>query len=132
MKKLLLLFTLLVLSIACISSGANQSTSEKETIVVKSGELRETIKSYSGEINKNTIINVYKSDGTLDGREDDLKELCLDFNYYQNQIIKHEASGNSSKAADARALWNQVNNWLDEYDYDDIAYMFTLIEDKGW
>lgn len=137
MKKPLLLIIIVMSTLACICVGSTQTSSTpRETsvppITVNSGKLKETIRSHSGNITKSTVINVRKMDGTLDTRKDDLKELCLDFNYYQAQIIKHTAEGNTSKADDARTAWKQINTWLEVYNYDDVAYMFTLIKEKGW
>jgi DNA polymerase III delta prime subunit len=135
MRKLVFLLLIFVLSIlACGGSGSStRATSPpRETVTVKSGELRNTIRSYSGTITRNTVFKVQKLDGTYDNRSNDLRELCLDFNYYRDQIIEHTAKGNIAKADDARDWLDRINLWLDAYNEDDIQAMFTLIKDKGW
>lgn len=135
MKKLLLLLIVLVMAIlACGGSGSStQATSPpKQVVTVKSGELRETIRTYSGTVTKSTVIRVQKLNGSYDNRENDLRELCLDFIYYRDQVIKETAKGNTSRADAARNTLNQINTWLDAYNEDDIQAMYSLIKDKGW
>lgn len=135
MKKLLLVLIVFVLAtLACGGSGTStRATSPpRETVTVKSGGLRSAIQNYSGTITRSTVFNVQKLDGTYDNRSNDLRELCLDFNYYHKQIIEQIAKGNTAKADDARDWLNRINTWLDAYNEDDIQAMHSLIKDKGW
>lgn len=135
MKRMLLLIAVLVMSIlACGGSGSTTQATRapRETITVSAGELRSTIRNHSGTITKDTIIKVQKLDGTYDSRQNDLLELCLDFIYYRDQILKETAKGNTSKADSARNSLNQVSNWLDAYHESDVEFMWTFISEKGW
>lgn len=136
MKRMLLLLIVLVMAaLAC--GGSSSSTTQAtrvpgDTIIVSTGTLRETIRGRSGTVTKSTIINVRKLNGTLDNRDNDLRELCLDFIYYRDQIVKETARGNTSKADDARRQMDRINRWLDAYHEDDVQFMFTLIGEKNW
>lgn len=135
MKNLLLLLITLVMAIiACCGSGAapRATTVPKEVVTVRSGELRKTIQNYSGTITRSTVFKVQKLNGTYDTRENDLRELCLDFNYYRDQVIEQTAKGNTAKADDARDWLGRINTWLDAYNEDDIQAMYSLIKTKGW
>ncbi len=135
MKNMTLLLVVLVLAVlACGGSGSSsQATSPpRESIRIKSGELRHTIQNYSGTITRSTVFNVQKLDGAYDNRENDLRELCLDYNYYHKEVIEQTAKGNTAKADKARTRLNQINTWLNAYDEDDIQAMHTLIKNKGW
>jgi hypothetical protein len=74
-------------------------------------------------------VRVYKKDGTLDERANDLEELCLDYSYYRKKIVEYEAAGRSEKAAEARTAFQRVNAWLDAYHRDDFEVMYFEILD---
>ena len=133
----------LVLVFACFLSVANNQTSTQNTInsqsatqqptevkslVVKAG----TLSQYESQIQKDTVVNVYKKNGTLDEREDDLKQLCLDWLFYRAKIMEYASSGNSAKADEARASFSQINQWLDAYNEDDVQTMNSIIEKNKW
>lgn len=103
-------------------------TAKPASITVNAGELRD----YESQITKDGVINVYMLDGTLDEREDDLKQLCLDWHFYRTQILKFSAEGKTEKADSARNSFDQINYWLEDYDEDDVSFMLALIEEKGW
>jgi len=135
MKKLLLLIIIVFSTIACIGSGSTQSPTKRpprEVVTVKSGQLRDTIQDRTDTITKDTVIRVQKLDGSYDNRQNDLRELCLDFIFYRDRIIKETARGNTAKADDARMWLDRINVWLNAYHEDDIGYMWTLIKQKGW
>jgi hypothetical protein len=128
----------LVLVFSCLLSGiGNDKTLEQaapqqptaiQKLIVQAGSLSQ----YESQIAKDTAVNVYKKDGTLDQREDDLKELCLDWLYYRAKIVEYVSSGDSEKADKARASFNQVNNWLSDYVEDDVQTMFSIIDENKW
>lgn len=91
-----------------------------------------TLSQYANQIGEKTIVNVYQSDGTLDRREDDLKQLCLDWLYYRAKIMEYESSGDNEKAKEARIWFNSINIWLGEYNEDDVQSMFTIIDENNW
>lgn len=93
-------------------------------IYLKKGELEK----YTS-IPSNTDLYVLKKDGTYDARANDLEEMCRDYIFYRNRILKYTRSGEYNKASSARSSFNQINNTLTiQYYEGDIQYMFTLIE----
>jgi hypothetical protein len=99
-----------------------------DKIYLKKGELAKYNSLPSG---KN--LYVMKKNGIYDDRANDLEELCKDYLYYRNKILKSAKMGDNQGAAKARSSFNQVNNTLSvEYTEDDIQHMFTLIEKSGY
>jgi len=133
----------LVLVFACVLSVSDNQTSTQQTIniqstthqptevkslIVKAG----TLSQYENQFSKYTDVNVYKKDGTLDDREDDLKELCLDWLFYRAKILAYDSAGNLEKADEARVSFNRTNQWLDDYNEEDVQTMFSIIEKNQW
>ena len=77
-------------------------------------------------------LNVAKLNGAFDERSNDLMELCKDWLYYRGKILKYARVGDNSAAAKARAIFNEVNASLAEYDENDVAHMTSLIEASGY
>lgn len=96
-------------------------------LIVPAGELVQYVDTYS---NYNEVF-VTKLDGSLDARPNDLEELCLDWLYYRDKILEYTQSGNSEKADDARTTWNEINDWLDKYNENDVSTMFSIIENRN-
>jgi hypothetical protein len=109
-------------------TATTRPTAKPSAITVKAGELRE----YENKITKTGVVNVYMLDGTLDEREDDLKQLCLDWHFYRAQILKFTAEGKTEKADSARNSLDQINYWLEDYDQDDVTFLLALIQERGW
>lgn len=76
---------------------------------------------------KNSIPNVPKKDGTYDARTNDLEELCRDYIFFRNRIIKYAREGDEKAANKARADFQQTNRWLEAYNEKDMNDMFTRI-----
>lgn len=131
---ILAIFGLLIIMIACLLSffdnqESTQKPTEIQTLVVNAG----TLSQYEGQFSKDTVVNVYKKNGTLEvEREDDLKQLCLDWLYYRAKIIEYLAKGQTEKANEARASFKRTNAWLDEYHEDDVSSMLSIIEKNNW
>lgn len=90
---------------------APQPTKQSNSVlVVPSGKLSE----YKLQISKDIVINVYKKNGTLDQRQDDLKELCLDYFFYRDR-------GDAEGFAD-------INTWLNAYNENDVSVMCSVVE----
>ena len=107
---------------------APQQLTDVQKLIIQAG----TLSQYESQITKDTVINVYKKDGTLDDREGDLKELCLDWLYYRAKIMEYESLGDSDKANEARNSFNRVNTWLSDYDEADVQTMFSIIDKNKW
>ncbi len=107
---------------------ATQPPTQVLPLVVQAG----TLSQYESQITKDTVINVYKKDGTLDERQGDIKELCLDWLYYRAKIQEYESAGENEKANEARASFDKINLWLDEYNEADVETMFSIIENNNW
>ena len=147
---LLAVAALVIATLACGSDSTGQKVVESGTIptsapsiaiptstpeptevpplVINAGELS----AHKDEITRDRVVNVYKKDGTLDQREDDLKELCLDWFYYRQKIFDYQAQGEQDKVVDAQSAFNDINLWLTTYDDDDAQTMLILIQEKGW
>lgn len=97
-------------------------------LIVEAGELS----TYKDQITRDRVINVYKKNGTIDQREDDLKELCLDWVYYREKIIQYQSEGKTEKVAEAQASMQKTNAWLDEYNENDVQTMLAWAEENGW
>jgi hypothetical protein len=76
-----------------------------------------------------SIPNVPKKDGTYDARTNDLEELCRDYIFFRNRIIKYTREGDEKAANKARADFQQTNRWLEAYNEKDMNDMFTRIGD---
>jgi hypothetical protein len=107
------------------SSGEQekQDIATPKTITIPAGQLSNFVNEYDDY----EEVHIYKEDGTLDQRANDLEELCLDYNYYRRKIIEYENSGESEKATEARATFQQVNAWIDEYNRNDFETMYFEI-----
>lgn len=114
-----------------VSSEPSVSTKpteqNQETLIVPAGNLSKYVDDYSNY----EEVYIYKQDGTLDDRPNDLEELCLDYVYYRRKILEYEADGKSEKADEARATFKKINLWLDEYDRSDYETMFFEILELG-
>ena len=132
-----LLFFLAFLGRVIIESST--STSSEPTENIKSTEQTQEplivpaghLSNYIDDYNSYTEVYIYKKDGTLDDRPNDLEELCLDYVYYRRKILEYEAEGKSEKADEARATFKKVNLWLDEYDRNDYETMYFDILNLG-
>lgn len=93
-------------------------------VYLKKGEL---VKYTS--LPSSTDLYVMKKDGAYDSRANDLEEMCRDYVFYRNRILKYTRSGNYGEASSARSSFNQINNTLNlQYSESDIEKMFTLLE----
>jgi len=90
-----------------------------------------TLSKYKDTYSNYREIFVYKKNGTLDARPNDLEELCLDWLFYRNKILEYTQAGNNEKAAQARTAFNEINAWLSEYNENDVQTMFSIIEKRG-
>jgi len=97
-------------------------------MTVKTGELS----SFKDTITREGILNVQKKDGTLDQRQDDLKELSLDWVFYREKIQEYQSAGNTKKAAEAQASMQEINAWLSAYNENDVQTMLAWVEKNGW
>ena len=95
----------------------------EKVLYVPTGQLSK----YAGEYSKYKEVFVYKKDGTLAERPNDLEELCLDYVFYRRKILEYDAASEIKKADEARTAFQQVNIWLDEYDWDDFETMYFEI-----
>lgn len=105
-------------------------TTEK-TLKVPAGQLSKYVDKYS----KYEEVFVYKKNGTLAERPNDLEELCLDYVFYRKKFWEYDAAGETQKADESRAAFQQINRWLDEYDKNDVETMFfdiLKLENWGW
>jgi hypothetical protein len=109
------------------SESGKKDTATEKRIIVPAGKLSDL----SPYPTKKDVF-VRKRDGTIDERPNDLEELCKDWLYYRKKIIEHEVAGKTEKAAEARARFQAVNFWLDEYDESDVGTMFTILEEMGY
>lgn len=120
-----------VVTESSVSSESSVSTEPteptQETLIVPAAHLS----NYVDDYNNYDEVYIYKRDGTLDDRPNDLEELCLDYVYYRRKILEYEADGKSEKADEARATFKKVNLWLDEYDRSDYETMFFEILELG-
>lgn len=120
--KNIIIFTFCICFIGLLFNSGAQAGNSK--VHLKKGELTK----YTS-LPENTDLYVMKKDGTYDQRANDLEEMCRDYVFYRNRILKYTRSGDLEAAADARNSFNQINNTLSiQYYEDDISQMFTLIE----
>jgi len=99
-----------------------------DKVYLKKGELEKYNSLPSGK-----ELYVMKKNGSYDDRANDLEELCKDYLYYRNKILKYAKAGDNQGAAKARSNFNQVNSTMSlEYTEKDIQQMFTLIEKSGY
>jgi hypothetical protein len=120
--KNIIIFTLCICFIGLLFNPGVQAGNSK--VHLKKGELSK----YTSLPSK-TDLYVMKKDGTYDQRANDLEEMCRDYVFYRNRILKYTRSGDLGAAADARNSFNQINNTLSiQYYEDDTSKMFTLIE----
>lgn len=95
-----------------------------DKVYLKAGELEKYNSLPSGK-----ELYVMKKNGSYDDRGNDLEELCRDYVFYRDRILKYARAGNNKGATKARNSFNQVNNTMTlEYTENDIQKMFTLIE----
>ena len=109
------------------SDNIKSTENAQKTLMVPAGYLSDYVDDY----NNYDEVYIYKRDGTLDDRPNDLKELCLDYVYYRRKILEYEAEGDSEKADEARETFKKVNMWLDEYDRSDYETMYFDILELG-
>jgi uncharacterized protein YgiM (DUF1202 family) len=64
-------------------------------------------------------------------RPNDIEELWLDWHFYRNRILEQHARGEYEKAAKARAAFQEINRWLDEYSESDINATYTYLVSIG-
>jgi hypothetical protein len=99
-----------------------------DKVYLKKGELEKYNSLPSGK-----ELYVLKKNGNYDDRANDLEELCKDYLYYRNKILKCARAGDNQDAAEARSRFNRINVTMDiEYTEKDIQQMFTLIERSGY
>ena len=99
-----------------------------DKVYLKKGELEKYNSLPSGK-----ELYVMKKNSSYDDRANDLEELCKDYLYYRNKILKYAKVGDNQGAAKARSSFNQVNSTMSlEYTEKDIQQMFTLIEKSGY
>ncbi len=101
--------------------------SARPTVVVPAGGLSE-LDVYPTD----SDVFVRKLDGTLAERPNDLEEMCKDWLFYRNQILKHNAAGRTNKADEARRDFQTVNSWLNAYSEEDVVAMFEILEVMGY
>lgn len=73
---------------------------------------------------------IAKKDGTFDERPNDLDELCKDWVYWKAKTYKHGREGNQEEAQKARAEFQKVNVWLEEYRNEDVARVCQQYDTK--
>jgi len=122
---LVCLIAVIVIKTDVPSQKSEQIT--KKQLIVPAGQLAQYTDSYSSY----DEVFVTKKDGSLDDRPNDLEELCLDWLYYQNKILEYTQAGQTKQADDARTSWNEINNWLNEYNESDVETMFSIIQEKS-
>lgn len=114
------------LSVALMFCASMSEAGDK--IYLKKGELKKYNSLPSGK-----DLYVMKKNGSYDDRPNDLEELCKDYLFYRNKIMKYAQAGDNQGAAKARSSFNEVNSTLSaEYTEKDIERMFTLIEKSGY
>jgi hypothetical protein len=109
-------------------SQRTKSTNSYLPSIVHPGQL----KNYADKITKNGVVNVCKLNGKIDEREDDLKQLCLDWYFYRKMIAKYHQENNSKKLRESQVGFQRINQWLNDYHQDDVSVMLSLIEQAGW
>lgn len=99
----------------------------KEKIIIPAGQLAEHLNEIEG---KNVYI--YKKDGTLDERPNDLEELWKDWDFYSKKGMREiQKSGGILEAAKSPSddmkeyikKQDEINAWMDEYDEKDVMAM---------
>lgn len=108
-------------------SMRKESAANAPSLYLKKGDLNK----YASLPNGRKLL-IMKKNGSYDNRVNDLEELCKDWIYYRNKIIKLAGEGDSSGAAKARASFNEVNINLSEYEEKDVQKMFSLIGESGY
>jgi len=126
--QIALLITVAIACVSCSTNEASNSPSRSGDLTISTGKLNQYLSNYPSNQN----VYVQKKDGTIDSRPNDLEELCKDWQYYRNKIIEAESAGDSDKAADYRAHFQQVNAWLDDYHESDVSAMFDILERQGY
>ena len=130
-------FILIMLVIACSKEKQSDDKNEIETrtestdsksksnekIIIKSGELKKHIKEIEGK-----DVFIYKVDGTLPERPNDLEELSKDWKFYRDKTVESFRSGDKSKGEKYRDKFQQVNSDLSEYDESDEDEMFRYLK----
>lgn len=119
------LVSVVCLSVVILLYAVMSSAGDK--VYVKKGELGKYKVLLSGK-----DIYVMKKNGAYDDRPNDLEELCKDYLFYRNKIMKYTRAGDNQGAAKARSSFNEVNDNLSEYSEKDVQGMFTLIENSGY
>jgi hypothetical protein len=118
-----------ILSLFGNHKPAAPQPTELPPLVIPAGQLS----AHEDEITRDRVVNVYKKDGTLeDEREDDLKELGLNWYFYRQKILDYTAAGETAKADEARRGFENTNAGLNAYNENDVQTMLRLIEEKGW
>ena len=109
------------------NTPAPASTSDAQSkLVVPVGQLAQ----YSDTYSNYKEVFVTKIDGSLDERPNDLEELCLDWLYYREKILKYTQAGETDKAADAKIAWKEINDWLTAYNENDVEAMFSIVDHR--
>ena len=94
----------------------------REKLVIQTGKLSEHLKELAGK-----DVYIYRKDGTIDGRPNDLEELCKDYAYYRKKILEYARAGDESKAVESRQHFEQVNALIGKYHESDSQAMFSYL-----
>jgi hypothetical protein len=98
-------------------------------------EYPSKIKYYQRIIDTGTSISgngFPKKDETHDMRPNDLEELCKDYLFYRNKILKANKVGDREAVKKSRASFDQINRWINEYNEKDVQAMFNKLEQNNY
>lgn len=99
----------------------------KGKIIIPAGQLAEHLNETEGE-----NVYIYKKDGTLSERPNDLEELWKDWNFYSEKIggeikkaggILEAAKSPNENIEEYMEKQDRINAWMDEYDKRDVMAM---------
>jgi uncharacterized protein YdbL (DUF1318 family) len=93
------------------------------TGVIQAGKLAEIYDSLNG-----ANFKLKKKNGTVDERVNDIEELAKDWVFYRRKIIEANVSGNTEKLRKYQLSFQQINQWLNAYDNEDVSYMIDKFD----
>ncbi len=103
-----------------------ESDVPRERVEVKAGTVAALTQYPRGK-----DVFVFKKNGTLDERPNDLEELTRDWLYYRTKILAANGEGDVERAAEYRTEFQKINRWLSEYHDSDVNAMLALVSDEG-
>ena len=116
MKNLALLLVVLISTF--MLANFHLDAKAKTFVTIEAGKLAETYESLNG-----ANFKLKKKNGTIDERVNDIEELAKDCVFYRRKIIEANISGNNKKLRKYQQSFQQVNQWLNAYDDNDVSYM---------